>query len=100
MILRVFDADGDGDIDIKDVKQRSSKVASEVREKTISYLTAAFGLVTGLAWNEAIKGFIEAYYPLGQDSVMAKFVYAITVTLVLVVMTSILLKLSKGSQKK
>ncbi len=100
MIWKLFDADGDGDVDMKDVKKRSSKVASDVRERTISYLTAAFGLVAGLAWNEAIKGFIEAYYPLAQDSVMAKFIYALAVTLVLVIMTSVLLKLSKTTETK
>jgi ABC-type lipoprotein export system ATPase subunit len=100
MIHKLLDADKDGKIDLKDVKQRSSQVADEIRAKTIGYLTAAFGLVAGLAWNDAIKAFIEAYYPLAQDSVLAKFFYACAITMIVVLMTYALIKLAKNTEKE
>jgi hypothetical protein len=58
-----------------------------VRDQTLSYITAAFGLVAGLAWNEAIKSAIENIFVLNQDSIWAKFIYAAILTLVLVAVT-------------
>ena len=100
MINKLLDADGDGHVDVKDLKKQSKTVANEVREKTVTYISAALGLVAGLAWNEAIKAAIEAYFPLGADSVTAKFVYAIAITLLLVVMTTLLVQLAKKTSKE
>lgn len=66
----------------------------EVREKTFGYITAALGLVAGLAWNEAIKSLIEYFYPASQNGLAAKFIYAIVITLVVVVISSYLIRLS------
>ncbi|MEK7090715.1 MAG: DUF5654 family protein [Patescibacteria group bacterium] len=64
----------------------------EIREKIFTYLTAAFGLVAGLAWNDAVKALIEYLFPLNQDSVLAKLIYAVLVTVILVLVTVYLLK--------
>ena len=41
------------------IKEKSKEFQQEVREKTFGYIVASFGLVAGLAWNEAIKAMIE-----------------------------------------
>ena len=73
----------------------------EVKERTVSYMVAAFGLVAGLAWNDAIKALIEHYFPLESGtSIVAKFIYAFLVTIVIVVITTYLMRLSGGQKKK
>jgi hypothetical protein len=45
-----------------------------------------------LAWNEAIKALIEYLFPLGSNTLVAKFIYAFTITAFVVFLTSYLLK--------
>ena len=69
-------------------------IKREVRERTAGYIVAALGFVAGLAWNEAIKALIESFFPQGNaNSVLAKFIYAILVTIVVVLVTVYLGKL-------
>lgn len=56
----------------------------ELRRQSLGYILAAFGFVTGLAWNEAIKGTIDIFFPAETGGLIIKFVYAIVVTLLLV----------------
>ena len=69
------------------------KIKKEFNKKLFSYITAGFGLVAGLAWNEAIKSLIEYIFPLNKDTMLAKFTYAILITTALVVITLYLSKL-------
>jgi len=59
---------------------------NEVKGRTFGYISAAFGLVAGLAWNDAIKEFIEVIFPLSKDTVAVKFLYAVLVTVVVVIL--------------
>ena len=68
----------------KKIKDKSRELEREIREKTFGYIVASFGLVAGLAWNEAIKAMIEVFFPLQKDTLKAKFIYAILITLVVV----------------
>lgn len=70
-------------------------VTKEVRNQTIGYIVAAFGLVAGLAWNEAVKGLIDILFPLQQNSLVAKFIYAGIVTS-FVIIISVYLQSSKN----
>lgn len=58
-----------------------------MRQRTLGFITAAFGLVAGLAWNDAITAFIEYAFPRDGNTITAKFIYAIIVTLVVVIVT-------------
>lgn len=60
-------------------------LSKQVREKTTGYILAAFGLVAGLAWNDAIKSTIDRFFPLDQGNVVIKFTYALAITIVVVV---------------
>lgn len=59
----------------------------EIRERTIGYIMAAFGLVAGLAWNDAISALIRYIFPIEQNGLIAKFFYAIVITVAAVAIT-------------
>ena len=76
----------------KDQKKSSEKtpaeleeVRLEIKKQTTGYILAALGLVAGLAWNDAIKAFIESFFTVGKDSIFAKFIYAGLVTIIIVI---------------
>lgn len=71
-----------------------SRLTSEIREHTVGYILTALGLVAGFAWNEAIKSLIEYIFPVGQNGLVARFVYAGLITLVVVIVSSYLMRLS------
>lgn len=75
---------------IEKIKKHGETVRNEFNKKMVGYVVAAFGLVAGLAWNEAVKSLIEYWFPLEQDTFVAKFTYAIFITLILVIVTIIL----------
>lgn len=74
-------------------------VKSEVKKQTLGYIVGAFGLVAGLAWNEAIKSLIETIFPLEKNGLIVKFGYAILMTIVLVIMTIYLSRLFKNGSE-
>ncbi len=74
------------------IKKETVNLQKEFQEKTVGYIMAALGLVAGLAWNEAIKGAIEYFYPAGNSGLLVKFVYAFLITAFLVVISLILAK--------
>lgn len=57
----------------------------ELKDKTSAYVLAAFGFVAGLAWNDAMVSFIDYFFPAEKDTLLAKFLYAVFVTLIVVV---------------
>jgi len=70
------------------------------REKVWGYIAAALGLVAGLAWNEAIKGLIDHYFPIQRDSVWAKVWYAVFITAIVVFVMVKLEKYFKTADEK
>lgn len=55
----------------------------EVMKKTLELMTAAFSLVAALAWNDAIQSvFVKIFGP--QSSMVAKLIYAVAVTVLVV----------------
>lgn len=70
-------------------------IHAEAREKISGYISAGFGLVAGLAWNDAIKELIETFFPNTSNTLVAKFGYAILVTLLAVIVTVYFVRLLK-----
>ena len=84
----------------KKISVKHRDTTREVRTKAIGYIVAAFGLVAGLAWNDAIRSFIEHVFPLSKDSLAAKFIYAILVTAVVVVVSVMLVRAGESDGGK
>jgi len=82
------------------IKKESVEIKKEIKQKTSSYILAAFGLVAALAWNDAIKGLIEYFFPLDKNTVLIKFFYAILITLIVVMVSVYLTRLLNNEKQK
>lgn len=69
----------------------------EVIEKLASLITAAFGLVAALAWNSAIQGIFQKIFG-EQSSISAMLFYAVIVTIIAVIATVWIGKVSQGKK--
>jgi len=76
-----------------------NQLKQEFRQSLVSYMLAAFGFVAGLAWNEAVQALVNTLFPLSKDAVWVKFLYAVIITVLVVVVSAILIKLS-GKKKE
>ncbi|MGB9608819.1 MAG: DUF5654 family protein [Minisyncoccia bacterium] len=76
------------------IKQESEEIKKEIREKIIGYLLTALGLVVAFAWNDAVKSLIEYVFPLSTNTLTAKFIYATILTIILVLVSIYLAKIS------
>ncbi|ODS36946.1 hypothetical protein BEH94_03975 [Candidatus Altiarchaeales archaeon WOR_SM1_SCG] len=60
---------------------------AEVTEKIAALMTAAFGLVAALAWNDAIKSLFQEGGMLYSVAAYGPWVYAVLVTIIAVIAT-------------
>ena len=74
--------------------EKTRQLKNDVKKQTFGYILTALGLVAGLAWNEAISATIKQLFPLDQNGIAPKFIYAILVTILVVVISKALLKIS------
>lgn len=77
---------------------RSDEFKVQLLETFASLITAAFGLVAALAWNDTIKAAIAAVFGT-EDDLIGMFVYAIIITVLAVIMT-LLISRSLSKAKK
>ncbi len=66
--------------------QQPTSIRIEVLDKVSSLATAGLGLVAALAWNDAIKAIFDTYFPK-TGGIIAQFVYAIILTVLIVFIT-------------
>ena len=59
---------------------------NQIIEKLAMLVTAAFGLVAALAWNDAVKAAIAKFVPAA-DSLSYIVIYAVAITVVAVAVT-------------
>lgn len=71
-------------MNINDLNEQGKAVRGEVGKRTAGYLSAALGLVAGLAWNDAVKAAIDFFIPASNGTIIAKFIYAAVVTVIIV----------------
>lgn len=63
-----------------------------MRERTLGFITGGLGLVAGLAWNDAIKALIDYLFPLDKNGIAAKFIYAVLISVIVVVLSVYLVR--------
>jgi hypothetical protein len=76
------------------------RVRIEARKQILGYILGALGLVAGLAWNEAIKAFIDKFFQSESDTLTAKFLYAVIISIVVVIVSMLLLKFKGPEEEK
>ncbi|MBI2133197.1 hypothetical protein HYU11_00795 [Candidatus Woesearchaeota archaeon] len=60
---------------------------------------SAFGLIAALAWNSAIQALFDKYFPIEKgEGIIAKLLYALFVTITVVIVTLWLSKLSRKNE--
>ena len=71
----------------------AKEVTKLIIETILGLITTAFAFVAGLAWNDAIQKLIETFIGTG-DALPSLFTYAITVTIVAVVVTVLIARVA------
>jgi hypothetical protein len=78
---------------IKKIRKKTAHVRTKVRDVTATYIASGLGIVVGLSWNEAIKSAITYLYPDSSGgSILAKFVYAFILTVIVVFVTAYIVR--------
>lgn len=76
------------------IVRRARSLTAEIAAQLLVLATSALGLVAALAWNDAIQAVFKEYFPAA-GGIVAKFVYAILVSLIIIVLTINLTKLAQ-----
>tara|TARA_Y100000310_G_scaffold186269_1_gene186352 strand:+ start:8509 stop:8727 length:219 start_codon:yes stop_codon:yes gene_type:complete len=66
----------------------------QIIDKLTTLITAAFGLVAALAWNDTIKTIFREVFGT-QETIMPMLIYAVVVTIVAVLITIYVGKISE-----
>ena len=80
------------------MSEKSNEFKVQLLETFASLITAAFGLVAALAWNEAIKQMVAAVFN-SSDDLVGLCVYAIIVTVLAVIMTLLIARSLNNAKK-
>jgi len=72
---------------VEEIRGGAKKTGRAVWVKSIGFLLAGLGLVAGLAWNDAIQALFKELFPLDKNSLIAKFLYAVIITIVVVIVS-------------
>lgn len=78
---------------------KKDNLKDDIKSKTLQYIGAGLGLVAGLAWNDAIKSLIETVFVIDRNTVLVKFIYALIITAVVVLMMRSAAKFLSGQKK-
>jgi ABC-type sugar transport system permease subunit len=78
-------------------KQENLKV--QVFDQVVTLLLGGLGLVAALAWNEAILGLFKELFPQG-GGLGYKFLYAIVVTVIIVIISVRLRKIKERADRQ
>lgn len=73
------------------------KIGKKVIEKMAALITAAFGLVAALAWNDTIKSIFTQVFG-SADQMIPLLIYAVSVTIIAVIATIWIGKIAEGKE--
>jgi len=87
-------------VDNKEEKEEAKQVSlkTEILDKSSALITAAFGLVAALAWNDAIKAIFKEVFG-DSSAVIPMLIYAISVTVIAVILIIIVARAVANSKK-
>ena len=68
--------------------EKEPSVREQILDKMSALITAAFGLVAALAWNDAIKAIFKEIFGTS-DTLIPMIIYATIVTVIAVILTII-----------
>ena len=80
-------------------EQKKESIRQEVWQQTVTLLLNGLSLVAALAWNDAIISLFKQIFP-ETGGLIAKFIYAAVVTILIVTMTMRLRKFKSQEEKK
>ena len=83
-------------MDEKENKKREEDIKRVVAERTITLVLGGLGLVVALAWNDAIQAFFKSVFGDAPNSVVAKFIYALALTIIITIASIRLAKLTSN----
>lgn len=66
-------------------------------DRTVTVVLASLGLITALAWDDALKALFTAL--VGHETVAQKLTYALIVTLIAIVATSVIRRIAKKKEE-
>lgn len=61
-------------------------IASDFKTRSLGYILTSCSLIVAMSYNEFAKQAINTYFPLQSDTLIAKFIYALILTLVLILL--------------
>ncbi|MFQ5440188.1 MAG: DUF5654 family protein [Nitrosopumilaceae archaeon] len=70
----------------------------EVLDKIAALVTAAFGLVAALAWNDAIKAVFKEIFGTA-DAIGPMLIYAIIITIAAVILTIVVARAASNAKR-
>ena len=82
-------------------KNQEKRIHTELLEQLLTLAPSGFGLVAALAWNETIQGFVKEFIEprIPGSGLLSKLIYALLVTLLAVLITYQLSRLSARFQQ-
>ena len=85
--------------DEKEEEEEKPTLKTEILDKISALVTAAFGLVAALAWNDAIKAIFKEVF--GESNTIGPMIlYAVIVTIIAVILTIIVARAVANAKSK
>jgi uncharacterized membrane protein YjjP (DUF1212 family) len=85
---------------VRALEDEKNRVERDLRKITAGYIIAAFGFVAGLAWRDVSMALVEYLFPMSKDTILAKFIYAILVSIALAFATIYVVRFIGKTKKK
>ena len=82
---------------VTDEESKPTPLKTEILDKISALVTAAFGLVAALAWNDAIKAVFKEVFGT-DDAIGPMLIYAILVTIIAVILTIIVARAAANAK--
>ena len=85
---------------VRILEDEKNRVERDLRKITAGYIIAAFGFVAGLAWRDVSMALVEYLFPMSKDTILAKFIYAIIISIALAFVSIYVMRFIGKTKKK